>query len=156
MVVRKEKKSRKMHGYRNRGWGSIGQHRKSGSRGGRGAAGMHKHKWSWVIKYFKDWFGKKGFTPRRLEHKEYVRIMNLQQLDELIWKTIQSGQAKYEDGKIVVNLAEMGITKLVGDGEVKYQIKVIVYRATETAKKKIESVGGIVIPLYSKQRHIKH
>jgi len=111
MVVRKEKKSRKMHGYRNRGWGSIGQHRKSGSRGGRGAAGMHKHKWSWVIKYFRNWYGKRGFTPRGPELEEEVRIMNLSQLDELVWKLRQSGQALSEDGKIVVNLAEIRCNK---------------------------------------------
>ncbi|MCC6058459.1 MAG: 50S ribosomal protein L15 [Desulfurococcaceae archaeon] len=151
MVVRREKKSRKMHGYRNRGWGSIGQHRKSGARGGRGAAGMHKHKWSWVIKYFRDWFGKKGFTPKGPEHREYSKVMDLKQLDELVWKLIQGKQAKYEDGKIVINLAEIGVTKLVGDGEIKHPVKVIVYKATETAKKKIESAGGIVIPLYSEQ-----
>ncbi|MEM1644279.1 MAG: uL15 family ribosomal protein [Ignisphaera sp.] len=149
MVVRKEKKSRKMHGYRNRGWGSIGQHRKSGSRGGRGASGMHKHKWSWVIKYFRDWFGKKGFTPRGPEHWEKTKVINLRQLDELVEKLIQSGQAKYENGKIVVNLAEIGITKLVGNGEIKHPVKVIVYKVTESAKNKIEAAGGIIIPLYT-------
>lgn len=149
MVVRREKKSRKMHGYRNRGWGSIGQHRKSGSRGGRGAAGMHKHKWSWVIKYFRDWFGKKGFTPRGPEQQEEVRIIDLRQLDELIWKIMQSGQAKYENGKVVVNLTEMGVTKIVGDGEIRHPAKIIVYKVTETAKKKIEAIGGTVVQLHS-------
>lgn len=148
MVVRREKKSRKMHGYRNRGWGSIGQHRKSGSRGGRGAAGMHKHKWSWVVKYFRDWFGKKGFTPRGPEHEEEVRIITLRELDELVDKIISSGKAVYEGNMIVVNLAEMGITKVVGDGYVKRPLKVVVYKVTESAKKKIEAVGGIVVPLY--------
>jgi hypothetical protein len=37
MVVRKEKKSRKMRGSRTHGYGRVGQHRKAGSRGGRGA-----------------------------------------------------------------------------------------------------------------------
>ncbi|MEM1560034.1 MAG: uL15 family ribosomal protein [Ignisphaera sp.] len=151
MVVRKEKKSRKMHGYRNRGWGSIGQHRKSGSRGGRGASGMHKHKWSWVIKYFRDWFGKKGFTPRGSKHWEEMKIMDLRQLNEFVEKLIQSSQAVYEGGKIVVNLSEVGITKVVGDGEIKHPVKVIVYKTTKSAKNKIEAAGGIVVPLYSKQ-----
>lgn len=150
MVVRKEKKSRKMHGYRNRGWGSIGQHRKSGSRGGRGASGMHKHKWSWIIKYFRDWFGKKGFTPKSPKHWEEVKIIDLRQLNELVEKLIQRGQAVYEEGRVVVNLAEMGVTKIVGDGEVKHPVKVIVYKATESAKNKIETAGGAIVFLYSK------
>lgn len=149
MVVRREKKSRKMHGYRNRGWGSIGQHRKSGSRGGRGAAGMHKHKWSWIVKYFRDWFGKKGFTPRGPELKEETRIITLRELDELAYKLAHSNQAVYEDGRIVINLAKMGITKVVGGGEIRQPIKVIVYKVTENAKRKIEAVGGVVVPLYS-------
>lgn len=148
MVVRREKKSRKMHGYRNRGWGSIGQHRKSGSRGGRGAVGMHKHKWSWVLKYFRDWYGKKGFTPRRPEHIEEVRVINLKELDELVAKLVSSGQAVYEERRVVINLAEMGVTKLLGEGEITRPVKVIVHKASESAVKKIEDAGGIVVPLY--------
>ncbi|MEM4427493.1 MAG: 50S ribosomal protein L15, partial [Zestosphaera sp.] len=40
-----------MRGSRTHGYGRVGQHRKAGSRGGRGAAGLHKHKWTWVVKY---------------------------------------------------------------------------------------------------------
>jgi len=66
MVVRRERKSRKLRGRsRTMGWGSVGQHRKSGSRGGKGAAGLGKHEWTWTIKYAPDWYGKRGFTPRR-------------------------------------------------------------------------------------------
>ncbi|MEM0231544.1 MAG: hypothetical protein QXG78_00335, partial [Candidatus Methanomethyliaceae archaeon] len=61
MVVRREKKVRKQRGSRTYGWGTVGQHRKSGMRGGFGNAGLHKHKWSWTIKYGKDHFGKYGF-----------------------------------------------------------------------------------------------
>lgn len=148
MVVRREKKSRKMHGYRTRGWGSIGQHRKSGSRGGRGAVGMHKHKWSWVLKYFRDWYGKKGFTPRSPGLQEEVHIITLRELDELIYKLVHSGQAAYEDGRVVVDLASMGITKVVGGGRIRYPAKIIVYKITENAKKKIEAAGGTVVLLY--------
>lgn len=147
MVVRREKKSRKMHGYRNRGWGSIGQHRKSGSRGGKGAVGMHKHKWSWTIKYFRDWYGKKGFTPRNPKHLPESNIINLKQLDELALKIIEDGKAVYDNNQLIINLSEMGITKLVGTGRISYPVKVIVYKASENAKKKIAKAGGTIIEL---------
>jgi|UniRef100_A0A7J2TA99 large subunit ribosomal protein L15 len=142
MVVRKEKKSRKMHGYRNRGWGNVGQHRRSGSRGGRGAAGMHKHKWTWVIKYFRDWFGKEGFTSRKATIK--VSSINLNQLNELVTKILQSGTAIVEDGKIVINLAAMGINKVLGEGTIEYPIKVLVHGCSKKAREKIERMGGVV------------
>jgi large subunit ribosomal protein L15 len=142
MVVRREKKSRKMHGYRNRGWGNVGQHRKSGSRGGRGAAGMHKHKWTWVVKYFREWFGKEGFVPRKTTIEE--SSINLTQLNEIIAKILQSGSATVEEGKVVVNLATMGINKLLGEGVVEYPVKVLVHKCSKKAKEKIEKMGGIV------------
>ncbi len=142
MVVRREKKSRKMHGYRNRGWGSIGQHRKSGSRGGRGAAGMHKHKWSWVMKYFKDWFGKKGFVPRG-EGAE-VRAINISDLNEIVKKMIQSNTAVTENGKIVVDLSKMGINKLLGSGSIEFPVKVLVSSYSKKAKEKVEKIGGVI------------
>ena len=39
------RKSRRQRGTRYCGWGQIGQHRQSGSRGGVGQAGKHKHFW---------------------------------------------------------------------------------------------------------------
>ncbi len=147
MVVRRDKKSRKMHGYRNRGWGSIGQHRKSGSRGGRGAAGMHKHKWSWVIKYFRDWFGKKGFTPRRPTKTIEVKEINLSQIDSIVYKLMKDGKAIYEDGRIVIDLSKMGINKVIGGGRISYPIKLLTYSITEKAKEKIEKAGGTVVIL---------
>jgi len=147
MVVRRDKKSRKMHGYRNRGWGSIGQHRKSGSRGGRGAAGMHKHKWSWVIKYFRDWFGKKGFIPRKPVKTVEVREINLGQIDSLVYRLMKDGKAVYEDGKIVIDLSKMGINKVIGSGRISYPIKLLTYSITEKAREKIEKAGGTVVIL---------
>ncbi|ADM27021.1 LSU ribosomal protein L15P [Ignisphaera aggregans DSM 17230] len=150
MVVRRDKKSRKMHGYRNRGWGSIGQHRKSGSRGGRGAAGMHKHKWSWVIKYFRDWFGKKGFVPRNPVKTVEVREITLAQIDSLVYRLIKDGKAVYEDGKIVIDLSKMGINKVIGSGRISYPIKLLTYSITEKAREKIEKAGGTVVILKNK------
>lgn len=147
MVVRREKKSRKMHGYRNRGWGSIGQHRKSGSRGGRGAAGMHKHKWSWIIKNYRDWFGKRGFIPRNPSYTLKVSEINVGQIEEIVNKMVEMGTAMKEGSRVVVDLSRLGINKLIGDGEIAQPVKVVVWSASKKAIEKIRKVGGEVVLL---------
>jgi len=152
MVVRRERKSRKLRGRsRTMGWGSVGQHRKSGSRGGKGAAGLGKHEWTWTIKYAPDWYGKRGFTPRRSKASYHKSIVNVGDLAEIVDRLKSTGKAKMEDGMVEVNLADMGVEKLLGEGEIMVPVKVIVSEASETAVKKIEEAGGKVILLTKAQ-----
>ena len=51
------RKSRRQRGTRYCGWGQIGQHRASGSRGGVGGAGKHKHFWIRTVIEEPDHFG---------------------------------------------------------------------------------------------------
>ncbi|MCD6278897.1 MAG: uL15 family ribosomal protein [Desulfurococcales archaeon] len=146
MVVRRKRKSRYMRGSRTHGYGSIGQHRKSGSRGGKGAAGLHKHKWSWIVKYFPDWFGKHGFT-RPVTLRAEVRSINVGELDEIIGELKLRGELKSEGDTYVIDLSALGINKLLGRGHVKEKIKVVVYAATEKAINKIREAGGEVVVL---------
>lgn len=144
MVVRRRKKSRSMRGIRTHGYGSIGQHRKSGSRGGKGAAGMHKHKWSWIIKYFPDWYGKRGFTyPVRM--KEEFRTINVGELSEIVKRMEAQGRIEKDGDIYVINLPSLGYNKLLGRGRVDIKLKVFVYKATKEAIDKIKDVGGEVI-----------
>jgi large subunit ribosomal protein L15 len=146
MVVRRERKSRKLRGRtRTMGWGNVGQHRKTGSRGGKGAVGFHKHKWMWVLKYFPEWYGKRGFTPRGPEHWEEIRGINLSQLEELIEGLSASGSLKLEDGKPVIDLEEYGYNKLLGSGRISRPVKVIVKYATEKAISRIKEAGGEIV-----------
>lgn len=152
MVVRRERKSRKLRGRsRTMGWGSVGQHRKAGSRGGKGAAGLGKHEWTWTIKYAPDWFGKRGFLPRRSKAGYHKTVMNVGDLAEVVEKLKATGEARIEDGMVEVNLADMGVEKLLGEGEIRVPVKVIVSEASETAVKKIEKAGGKVIILTKAQ-----
>ncbi|MEM2203990.1 MAG: uL15 family ribosomal protein [Sulfolobales archaeon] len=152
MVVRRRRKSRKLRGRtRTMGWGNVGQHRKSGSRGGKGAVGFHKHKWMWVLKYFPEWYGKRGFTPRGPEHWEEIRGINLSQLEELVEKLRISGALKTEGEMPVIDLGEHGYNKLLGSGRISTPLKVIVKYATEKAVEAIKSSGGEVI-IQSKER----
>jgi large subunit ribosomal protein L15 len=152
MVVRRERKSRKLRGRsRTMGWGSVGQHRKAGSRGGKGATGLGKHEWTWTIKYAPDWFGKRGFLPRRSKAGYHKTVMNVGDLAEVVERLKATGEARIEDGMVEVNLADMGVEKLLGEGEIRVPVKVIVSEASETAVKKIEEAGGKVIILTKAQ-----
>ncbi len=145
MVVRKRKKSRKLRGRtRTMGWGRIGQHRKSGARGGFGAVGFHKHKWMWVLKYAPNWFGKHGFT-RPPEVVSGVYVINVGELDEMAKYLMAKNLVYKEDDKIVIDVASMGFNKVLGRGKVTLPLKVITKAITEKAKEKIEAAGGEVV-----------
>jgi large subunit ribosomal protein L15 len=135
----RHRKSRKRRGSRTCGWGQIGQHRKSGSRGGHGHAGMHKHKWTWVLKYDPDYFGKHGFyRPNRRE----VKSMNLIQLSTLVENLERRGELKILDDMPVVNLSALGVGKLVGGGKLDRGLVIIVNSWTERAEKAVREAGG--------------
>jgi large subunit ribosomal protein L15 len=147
MVVRKEKKSRKLRGRtRTMGWGRVGQHRKSGSRGGFGAVGFHKHKLIWVIKYAPNWYGKRGFVGvQQIRKYRKIRVINVGELDELAKKMLMKNIAVKEGDLIVIDTIQMGYDKVLGEGKVTLPLKVIAKEVTETAEKKIEEAGGTVV-----------
>jgi large subunit ribosomal protein L15 len=134
----KLRKIRKKRGSRTQGYGRVGQHRKSGSKGMR-KAGRHKHGWSYVVRYEPDYFGKKGFTsPKSLRRKE--NTINLGKLDEIAEKIA----IKKEEGKIFVDLEKHGYTKLLGTGKVTKPMIVKVSSFSKLAAEKIKEVGGKV------------
>ncbi len=126
-----KRKTRWYRGSRYHGWGQVGQHRKSGGRGGFGRAGYKKHKWFYVLKYEPDHFGRHGFVSRFPE-KNAINVGDLEKFLD-----------KAKEG--VLNLDELGFDKLIGKGRVKTAIKVMVREASEKAIKKIEEAGGEVI-----------
>ncbi|MEM0031611.1 MAG: uL15 family ribosomal protein [Desulfurococcaceae archaeon] len=149
MVVRREKKSRKLRGRtRTMGWGRIGQHRKSGSRGGFGAVGFHKHKWSWLIKYAPNWYGKHGFVSvQQVKKYRYIRVINVGELNELAKDLIAKNNAVKEGNLILLNTVELGYDKVLGEGEVTLPLKIIARSISESARRKIEEAGGVVVLL---------
>jgi large subunit ribosomal protein L15 len=125
------RKVRHLRGSRTHGWGQIGQHRHSGSRGGTGMAGMHKHKWSYTVKYDPDHFGSNIFRPPNRAITN--RWLNLSDLPEVV------GDAKGE-----VDLKAMGYDKLLGQGVVSQKYFLKIERASASAVEKITSAGGTV------------
>ena len=145
MVVRRRKKSKKLRGRtRTMGWGRIGQHRKSGSRGGFGLVGFHKHKWTWTIKYAPHWFGKHGFTQPPTIVAE-INAINVSELDEIARDMLRQGIAQKEDNKIVIDVSVLGFNKVLGRGKITLPLKVITPAITERAREKIEAAGGEVV-----------
>ena len=116
MVVRKRKKHRRFRG-RRAYHGSHKKWRGGGSRGGRGQAGLHKHKWSWTIKYDPEHFGKRGFK-RPVATIEKIRAINLGDLEKMIEKLLEQKLAEKEGEKIKINLKKIGYDKLLGSGKI--------------------------------------
>lgn len=132
-----EKKHRRFRGRRT----YHGCHRKArgaGSRGGRGQAGLHKHKWSYVVKYEPDHFGKKGFK-RPPEVMEEIRAVNLRELDRI---------AK-EKNLSKINVLEFGYKKVLGKGRLSKPLEVSAKFFSKNAIKKLEEAGGKAIVLSS-------
>jgi large subunit ribosomal protein L15 len=132
------RKIRKKRGSRTCGYGRVGQHRKSGSKGYR-KAGRHKHGWTYVIKYEPEYFGKKGFTSPKSLRRE-VKAINVGELEEIAEK-----HGKTENGKILIDLEGLGYTKLLGSGRVTKPLIVKVAACSKSAAEKIEEAGGKVL-----------
>jgi len=84
MRKRKSKKTRKYLGKRSHGAGDVKNRRGSGNRGGRGMAGMAKHRWTTTTNMDRDsktkYFSKNGFTNPR---KSKTDVINLYQINQM-------------------------------------------------------------------------
>ena len=133
------RRTRKKRGSRTQGWGRVGQHRRTGSKGRRNP-GRHKASWSYVIKYEPNYFGKDGFTsPKSL--KREVNVINIGMLDRIAEKP----SAKKRNDKSFVDLEGLGYTKLLGTGRITRAVVVKVASCSKTAAEKIKKAGGQVL-----------
>lgn len=114
------------------GYGSKKKHRGKGSKGGRGYAGLHKHRWSWVVSKSPEHYGYKGFVSRRTKEK----AINVGGLEALA-----AGNE--------VDLTKLGYGKLLSRGSVRGALTVRVEKFTERAREKVEKAGGKIIPAHA-------
>ena len=106
--------------------------RGAGLRGGRGNAGLLKHKYMHMVKNMPDHFGRHGFKrPQSVLKKE--KIINVGQIEEIF------------PGKNDIDLEKEGFDKLLGGGILNKKIKIKVNSASEKAIEKIKEKGGEVI-----------
>ena len=136
MVVRKEKKIRKKRGHRTAGYGGQKKHRGGGSKGGKGNAGLHKHKVMKMIKYYPENFGKRGF---KRPYAKKTNAINIDELNKIIENMIKENKIKKENIKI--NLNELGYDKLLGNGKIKYKMEIQARSISKNAIKKLEENG---------------
>ena len=106
--------------------------RGAGLRGGRGNAGLLKHKWMHMVKYDPNHFGRHGFKRPQNILKD-IKTINVGELEE-----------KFSD-KTTIDLEKEGYGKLLGSGKLNKKYKVKVASASEKAIEKIKEKGGEVI-----------
>jgi large subunit ribosomal protein L15 len=133
-------KRSKYRGSRTCGGGTHKNRRGAGNRGGRGRAGINAHHF---VKWYKEMggpvFGKDGFfhNPATL-----VTTIDVGIIDQIIPSLIAQGIAKQEGDKVTINVADMGIEKVLGSGRVTKKINISAEAFSESAKAKIEKMGG--------------
>jgi large subunit ribosomal protein L15 len=142
MVVRKSQKHRRFRGRRTY-HGSHKKARGAGNRGGRGMAGMHKHKWSYVTRYEPDYFGKHGFkVPQKLLRTGAVRTITIKDLDRMVGSLLEKKIAKQEGDAIKINLADIGYDKLIGTGRATHKLHVEAKSFSKNVEAKLKEAGG--------------
>ena len=132
------RKSRRQRGTRYCGWGQIGQHRQSGSRGGIGGGGKHKHFWIRTVIEEPDHFGHDTLNSySQFLVKKWINLRDL--------KNLSLRHPHEKDEKPFLDLGSLGIQKLLGGGNISESYVIKVAQASASAKKKIESAGGRII-----------
>jgi large subunit ribosomal protein L15 len=135
---------RHQRGSRTHGWGTSGQHRGAGMRGGSGITGRYRHKRSRLIRTGEysnmHYAGKKGFTSLG-NMRPSGRTLNLWQLSDLADKLVADKKPPAGE-KLVLDLKELGFKKLLGTGSISRAVQVKIDQCSEGALKKIKEAGG--------------
>jgi len=105
--------------------------RGAGKRGGRGNAGMNKHRVMTRIKYMPNHWGMHGFN-RDPSLRNVSVTVNVGQLEQMA------------EGADSIDLTELGIDKVLGSGRISSSLTVTVESASAKAVEKIEAAGGTV------------
>ncbi|MHB8361535.1 MAG: uL15m family ribosomal protein [Thermoplasmataceae archaeon] len=113
--------------------------RGKGKRGGAGNAGLHKHKWSWTLKYDRNHFGHKGFTSH-IQRAPDIPI-SLRELSTEYPHLVSMGYVTKVGESQKIDLTKAGYTKLLGTGEFKTPSTIIVKKATEKSINKLNALG---------------
>ncbi len=118
--------------------------RGAGLRGGRGNAGLHKHKWISIVKYRPDYFGHHGFKrPQSVVTGKVT--MNLSEVEQALASLSKDGAAVQTDGKWTVDLGKIGVDKLLGSGRISRPITIKVEEASKKAEQKLKKAGGALV-----------
>jgi len=139
----KLRKTRWKRGTRTCGYGRVGQHRKTGTKGRR-RPGRHKHLWTYVLKYEPDYFGKHGFKSPKSKGREIAEI-NIGDIEDIIRRLEEAGKLEERDGLPYLDLKALGYDKLLGMGELKRPVVLSVPSFSRKALEKVKAIGGKIL-----------
>ncbi len=133
-------KTKKYRGSRTFGAGTHKNRRGGGSRGGRGHAGGCKHHFVRALQEGRA-YGKHGFKRPPKVVTKYASI-NVGELDQISEILLSKGMAKELDGTIQISLTDINVDKVLGSGQMTKKLTITASKFSETAKAKIEKLGG--------------
>jgi len=107
---------------------------------------MHKHKWSYTVKYEPEHFGKRGFKSIAAKGK----AINLKQLEALVEKLLKEKIAERVGSGIKINVLKIGAEKVLGAGKLSKRLIVEAKAFSKRAKEKIEKAGGKAVVVEKK------
>lgn len=146
-MIRKSRKINKKRGSRTCGGGCSKKRRGAGHRGGRGNAGSgkeKKQKYTWFQIYKPNHLGKYGFQRAGFLRSDMEGI-NVSFLDQNLDALEAKGALEYQDDVPVVDVAKLGIEKVLGSGRITRPMIVKAPHFSERAKTKIVDAGGQAI-----------
>jgi large subunit ribosomal protein L15 len=131
MKLKKTTKSRKRRGTKYMGYAAK-KHKGKGNRGGKGMAGTGKRadqRKTFVHRYLKNYFGKRGMTSRK-KIKSKITSLSL--------RDILSDLKKSNSKKEII----LSNKKIIGSFDIKEKISVTAYDISKKARECIEKAGG--------------
>lgn len=134
MTTRPGKRNRKFLGTRSHGKGNAKNKRGKGSKGGWGRAGMHKHRFSHVTVYEREWMAKGGRFGFSNPTETKVQVKNLFEIDQMA----ASGEIPTKEGKLVFEYDG----KILGTGPIHHAVVIRARAASEKAVERLAAAGG--------------
>jgi len=134
-------KRSKYRGSRTCGGGTHKNRRNGGSRGGRGHAGGCKHHF---VRYYLQGrtYGKDGFSHDQRTDPATIDVGALEIIADGL---LARGLAKLDGDLLTLDAAAIGVEKILGSGRVTRRMKVSAGAFSESARKKLEALGGQAI-----------
>ena len=138
------KKTRKMRGEVQMGYGRIGKHRKHP--GGRGLAGGQHHHRIMMDKYHPGYFGKVGMRVFHLKKNIHYRpCINLDKLLTLVPKDVIDQAKNAKDKAFTIDVTKYGFYKVLGKGKLPFPVVVKAKFFSKESEKRIKEAGGACV-----------
>ncbi len=143
MAKRKERQKKGYLGHRSHGRGNVKNRRGSGNRGGRGKAGMCKHKWSWATKNVRGcYFGKNGFARPWAEAR--AKVAHLYDINQ----KAMLNQLEKKEGRYVFDFDG----KILATGSVTMPLAIRAASWSRNVEEKLKAAGGAISKLHEEKK----